>query len=1135
MYPSRASGWFARVALFASLTACVEKIPATAIEAGDQPPAGGPLGVPNMSQVVTLPTRSLEPGQTAFITDQRSAGRHLGNLGGAPGTSDSGGLADPSGVLVGADQAAPPVAGMEEGDIYRIANNQLFYLDTYRGFLIYDLTDPKAPVRSARLPVFGHPVEMYVLGNAVHILLRDSLHLTQVAGKAEFKRQHVSQFVTIDVTDNRAPKVVATIDIPGKLFQGVSRKVGSTIYVVSASPQSGEASDSPVEQAWVHSFSVADPLQPKKIAEYEVFEGGAADGPADAKGKYHWRTFAGVTVAAAAHHLMVAEQWNTTLPTPGTEDDGDKSSPGCGSYTFADKSHVSIIDVSDPAGAIRPQEAFWTEGRILAGPSNMTIGTDAAGASTTFFGLVAQQDSVSAKCSTSRIPATQRLEAWDVRPGVAPVRLGAVDVGQPAVFNPGASAFDLDRQIAYVGVGAGVGPSYVVDLSKPAALRIFSQTDLLGGGSVLRVLDDHRFLLSVGAGSCAGGSAPADASARRPIAIIDAADPARLRLVQRQCAGIVPLDPAANIAPSILSSDPAHKLLGSLTEGTLNLMALPLLDQVQFPCGEGGVTRTCDSAVGVVSWDLGRVDPTLPADQHKVIQRHGSVAFSNGAVRRSILFTHQATAGARRMMVNLFDTHVAVVDVQELDHPAVQADVEVAAFVTAIHRFGTYVVEQVQVKPPALGTATVGPVTFRVKRAGGDLDAVPTLASVTVDNVTRVFDHDAALVVFRQLGSETTEVQIVDFRNPAAPRLAGKLMAPTPVSPYFRSEGSPGDFSADVPADPEPGFARVERGLAYHTVAQDRDVSGNPAGHATNAIAFIDLRDLDAPRLSEAVLPEPERWGEYGFVADPVDPKGFYLSRREKLGESMTVDGSTFTQVRDLAERWEQVGDVWGPVHAINTPGRLIRTWANGAGERLFLAQDTIYQPAPAEAGSWRADRRLSLLRPSPGTAAVGATAALLDSRVLRDRIPSGFFVAGDKLIFGAHVVPFGALAQSESDHLMIIDASANQLSLTYDQPTGLYNAQVMAVQGDQVYLNSLVDSDAILRQRPVTGMGDGVVVLDISKPAAPVGVRFLRTLGVVRQLERFADDVYLAAGGFGLVHFDLGQSAAIPPAAPSP
>ena len=53
---------------------------------------------------------------------------------------------------------------MQEADIYKLAGTRLYYFNTYRGFIVYDVADPAKPVRVSRLPVYGYPVEMFVDG-----------------------------------------------------------------------------------------------------------------------------------------------------------------------------------------------------------------------------------------------------------------------------------------------------------------------------------------------------------------------------------------------------------------------------------------------------------------------------------------------------------------------------------------------------------------------------------------------------------------------------------------------------------------------------------------------------------------------------------------------------------------------------------------------------------------------------------------------------------------------------------------------------------------------------------------------------------------------------------------------------------
>jgi hypothetical protein len=58
---------------------------------------------------------------------------------------------------------------------------------------------------------------------------------------------------------------------------------------------------------------------------------------------------------------------------------------------------------------------------------------------------------------------------------------------------------------------------------------------------------------------------------------------------------------------------------------------------------------------------------------------------------------------------------------------------------------------------------------------------------------------------------------------------------------------------------------------------------------------------------------------------------------------------------------------------------------------------------------------------------------------------------------------------------------------------------------------------------------GDGILAVDVSKPAQPTGVQFLRTLGWANTMQAFGDDLYVASGYFGLNHLSLTAPAAMP------
>ena len=90
-----------------------------------------------------------------------------------------------------------------------------------------------------------------------------------------------------------------------------------------------------------------------------------------------------------------------------------------------------------------------------------------------------------------------------------------------------------------------------------------------------------------------------------------------------------------------------------------------------------------------------------------------------------------------------------------------------------------------------------------------------------------------------------------------------------------------------------------------------------------------------------------------------------------------------------------------------------------------------------------------------------------------------------------------------------------------------------LAVTSKTMALTDLEDlSETRLAQKISQLSGVGLVttlVLDVTKPSAPRGIRFLRTLGFATHIEFFASEAYVASGFFGLSHLALDAAPEIP------
>jgi hypothetical protein len=1123
---------------------------------GPNPGTGGTAGngVPDpvsggTPAPIVTPTPA-KPGKIVFTTEDQGgpgavAGRAADSagLGGAPTAAPAPpGLPSAAAPAAEAAPGAPMgrVADVEEGDIYKVVGNRLYYLNTYKGFIIYDVADTKNPVRVSRLPVFGYPIEMFVEGNTIYALLKDALYLTQVNGKVEFARHYVSQLVTIDISNPAKPRVIKTLDITGQLREGVSRKVENTIYVVSYWQRNywwgwdyERTDQARQDQAFVYSFDVADRANPKKVGEIKILDGGAVNFHDRATGASFNRNFSGVWISATSNALMVVENWYVS--SSGGRVPGATT---CGYYNSDQQAVVSIVDISDPKGTIRVHTKFETAGS-LTDQFKQTYVFDPATKKGTYFGIFARQGwAQTATCMGQRI-VQNTIEAWDVTNGAAPSRVGRLDFGKPNETVRG-TAFDTDRNVAYAITARQIDPLYAIDISNPQGLKILSAIDGLSGDvSVFRLVGNKKFLLAVGrdnSTSCTGFDDTMQRGGMNNIAvsIFDAQDLTRLRLVQRQC---VKIENAAWVSSQVTwNLDQAHKMLGMHADGDLNVVTVPVSYWKRYDTREWWYDRY-ETAVGIMSWDLRRYDPSKSHLQQTVIQNHGNFIHPNGEVRRSVLFSH-ATSKAR-MMANLSDTHISLANMQDLNAPKLDAIVEVAPYLNELFRFGNHIVEQVQ---PRTGGAWYGDraaVEFRVKAPGGAIDGEPALATFTVGQVQRAVKHGDQLVVFRYVPGQgqlrqpngaiapsvppKSEAVIFDLVDPTRPRLAGRIDLPQDAFPYYRfyCGGYWGGY----------WFGGYYGGTQWadtaHGLVVTRQAYDPATRQSSSKLLFLDLRDPNAPKVSDKPLMLAKDTYPTALTVDLIDGRGFYLGTRTLAGQVMREGNATFYVWKDHATRYELDGDTWVPRANLNVPGRMLRTYRAPDGQRMLVTSDSKYAFIPIDLGGgrttnqWVSWTRISLLRE---IAWEGKPAAeLLDDRVFENLSLATLVTDGERFFFNGKRQHYGAVSratvspggapvsstppQDLSDRLMAFDLSGKKLELVYDAPTRASNVQLMGAHLGRLFANLA---------------GDGILILDVSNPAKPTGQHFERTLGYATHIEFVGSDAYVGSGYFGTTHIDL-------------
>jgi hypothetical protein len=1047
-------------------------------------------------------------------------------------------------------------ATVQEADIYRIDSDRLFYFNTYRGLLIYDLTDPKNPKQLSRLPVYGYPIEMFVAGNTVYALLSDALYLTEVNGKLQFDRHYVSQLVAIDVSDLTNPRVLSTTDIIGELREGVSRKIDNTIYLVSYISQSYywgwgyEAASNPQpEQAWVYSFDVSNPQALKQVGQLQIFQGGSVQ-VNDPNGLYSYsKTFSDVTISATSNALMVDENWWVYgYSSNGSTNNGYYN---CGSYSYSSQqqSVVSIIDVSDPKGNISLYTRFEAAGQI-GDQFKMTYVFDPTKQTGTFYGIFARQGWSGSNCMGSEY-TQNTLESWDITDGSNPVMQASLDFGGQNETVAG-SVFDVTRSVVYAVTSQAVDPLYALSFADPKNPKVLSAVNGLSGSmDVFQLIgDNNTFLLGIGqdtSSTCTGlqgnsGNEPTNIA----VSIIDVRDLTKIRLVQRQC---VAVQNAEWVGSDITwNLDQAHKMIGMYSDSQANVVTVPVYYWTKSDPNDDWWWYQYKSAVGIMAWDLTKYDDTKDPTQQTVLQNYGTFIHPNGEVRRTIVFGHQATG--QRMMVNLSDTNASIASLQDLANPQLQSIIEIAPYYNQIYQFGNYLVAQVQSQQDYYYNTNQDLSQFRVFVAGGDLDGATPVASFSVGQVQQAMKHGNQLLLFRYLPydkstgynyyQQQTQVLVYDLTDPTHPRRAGSAIMPSSVIPYYPYWCGWDGYWGGYWFNGYGNWTEVESGLVTVDEQYNYDYTTQLSTY-TASLVYLDLTNADAPAMSQVPLPSSNTdWNAYTLVGDPVDPTGFYLGLREVVGQRTGSYGYTFTEYKYYAQRWNQSGSSFAAAEKINVPGPLVRTWAPTAGSRHFMTEDQSYvyvAPTGTDTyGYYTSNTRLNLLH----QVSVGGqpAAELLDSKVFSNVYLEGLTVEGNTLYvtgeqsyygygyYGGDIaVPSGAGVASSggsstpdwettSDRLMIFDLSNDTFATLYDQPTKAYNLQIMGAKRGRLFLNL---------------SGDGVLAVDVSTPTQPTGVNFLRTLGWANSMQAFGDDLYVASGYFGLNHMSLTAPAAIP------
>jgi hypothetical protein len=1018
-------------------------------------------------------TGTTQPNE--FITEEPS---NPNNNGGGSEASDLGLAAAADGGAK--SNNAGDDRTVEEADIYRLNGNLLYYLNTYKGLLIYDVGDPANPKLVSRLPVHGVPIEMFFEGTKVYALVRDALDVHMQAGQLAFQRRQRSQLVTVDVTDVTQPKILQKFDIEGQLREGVSRKIGNVIYVVSYVPSGWQNNPQQPETAWVYSYNVAADTQ--AVDSLQLFQGGAVHVQNDSG--YDDKSFSGVIIAATPNSLMVTENWYNSAWS---------SSPGadwCGNWDYFQSSVVSVVDVSDPAGKIALRTRFEERG-AMTDQFKQTILDDK-----TYLGIF-QRNEWSGTACTGTQQVVNRLISVDLSTS-PPHELNSLVFGDPGQSVRG-SVFDPDRHVVFAITARAIDPLYVLDYTDPSHLAIKSQIDGLSGDMSVFSFAAPGFLLAVGTdtSSTCSGFDMTRASTQMAVSLIDVQKLDAIRLVQRKC---VSLD-SSNWQWSQISwnQDQAHKILGLYSDSQVSMVGVPV-EYWQSTSADGWSWGELKSAVGLMKYDLSAYDPTKTTQN--VFEDLGSILHPHGMVDRTLFYRQNGNL----MVATLSQTHLAITDLSNLHAPVRKSELEIAPYLRALYQFGAHLVEVLG--DPYYGWSTPTRTELRVVVAedARPVEQRPTLASLSLAGVTQLLQQGNTLLALAAPDSTGSPVlAFIDGSDPTQLHQTGQVSIPTnwyfslPSSTYCGKESMP--FRDD--GSYYYGFsdyyygARTSVSTNGALVTLAAEYGNDYAQPPTWYLQLVDYRDPTQPHLDRVDLPMAGS-NFLSVISAPDDPDLFFLNSRDQVG-TRTDGTQTLALYKYYTQPWRRQNGQWSGGARINVPGLAEQTFIHD-GQRRFITEDYLYTPTQ---DWWSATERLHLMGQN------GGSATQLDVHTFDQLYVNSWIRDGERI----YLVGSGTTTNwdSSNSQLLVYDLAGDRFDEQLRADTGGYWSNLLGVNNGFLFLSP---------------DWDGLLVLDMRDPKNPVGIDWVVTDWGITHVAFAQNQALVANGYFGVVPVDLSQSA---------
>ncbi len=280
-------------------------------------------------------------GQTAFVSappaGMAASGRPPQFGGAVTGAADSATPKPPAGPAA--------ARSVEETDLYRLEGDRLYYLNGYRGLMVFDVSDVDHPALLGRSPIYGSPVDMIVHNGVAIVVVAD-----WYGAMEDGTPFHGSIVRGLDATDASHIKVLGEAKLGGWVAD--DRVVGDVIYAVSQ------------DYGWAYGWGAASTSTGQPRQSVIVSSVSFAGNVIQAVGSVTFPGFSGV-FNVTPNAIMLAHAVDTTPTDGGTTYGGtvDAAAADGGSVqaknadaglrgTARNQTELLYLDISDPGGQI---------------------------------------------------------------------------------------------------------------------------------------------------------------------------------------------------------------------------------------------------------------------------------------------------------------------------------------------------------------------------------------------------------------------------------------------------------------------------------------------------------------------------------------------------------------------------------------------------------------------------------------------------------------------------------------------------------------------------------------------------------------------------------------------------------------